>query len=525
MSRAAKLFVKPYPEVPVPDVGNKEGFPAYSKSFKENYIQMCLTNTLGNTFYTNQKDLLKEANEYHKKMAVVDPVYMAKALAYARNVGFMRTQNILGLVYLSEAKMSKQLFEQTFNAVIRTPNDLSDFATMLSSVRKGQGGRRVRSTVAKWLTKKLNEYWIVKYGAEKKDGSYSIRDMIAAFHPKGLDSNYFNYVFDNHEKVDFEKVLMFGAFELLKKATTEDEKAKYIRNGKLPHEVASTFAGNSVKVWTSIVPNMPLFATLRNLATMEKHSIIDAFREHLKQKFANPEHIKKAKILPFRFLSAMEKVNTTWVKDILRKAVEDSVSSLPEIQGKTAILIDASGSMRNDYARIAFMLGISMFKKSNAEQVIVFSDIAYDITSKLSTVDSVLTQVDNWTFRPQQGYPLWGGTATDRAFLALKQQKIDNIILITDEQQNSGYPAYQAYTKWKQHNNRNAKLFVINVAPYTNCAICPADENNYGVYGWNDNVLSFIAAASKGFSKFVDEVDNYKFSPTPEMSESETNID
>ena len=115
---------------------NFEGYPAWERPLEEKYLQCLLTNTLGNTYYATAKDLLKESLALHEEMMKKDPAFVAKALVFARNKGFMRTQPILGLAML--ASVSKEHFEQAFDEVIRTPNDLSDFFSILTSIRKGK---------------------------------------------------------------------------------------------------------------------------------------------------------------------------------------------------------------------------------------------------------------------------------------------------------------------------------------------------------------------------------------------------
>ena len=92
MSRAKQMFT-----VPVPDIQNRDGYPAYKRSLEEQYIQTLMTNTLGNTYYADKQELLQDANQVHDEMLEKDPVFVAKALLYARKDGYMRLQPIFCL--------------------------------------------------------------------------------------------------------------------------------------------------------------------------------------------------------------------------------------------------------------------------------------------------------------------------------------------------------------------------------------------------------------------------------------------
>src|SRR5579883_966247 len=107
MSRISKLFGGLIPSAHAPSK-NREGYPAWERPIEEQYLQTLLTNTFGQTFYASQQDLVAEAGEVHDKMLAHDSHFAARALAYARNRGFMRTQPVYGLAKL--AAVDKGMF-------------------------------------------------------------------------------------------------------------------------------------------------------------------------------------------------------------------------------------------------------------------------------------------------------------------------------------------------------------------------------------------------------------------------------
>ena len=54
--------------------------------------------------------------------------------------------------------------------------------------------------------------------------------------------------------------------------------------------------------------------------------------------------------------------------------------------------------------------------------------------------------------------------------------------------------------------NKQAKAFVIDIAPYRSAAVPPTDENTHYVYGWSDQVLKYISMSIDGFGNLVDNV-------------------
>lgn len=501
MARRAQTIFAPKASYKLPDSVNTGGYAAWTRPIEERVLQVLLTNTLSNTFYADKHELLKDARDVYAEILKTNPAFFAKALVFARNNGFMRTQPIFGLVLLSSA--DRYLFKKVFDSVILTPNDLFDFMTILSSERKGQGGRAVKTTVAKWLDKNFNaesknaEYWTIKYGSGSKEG-YSLKDVIKTVHPKGVNPNLAWYLLGKDGSDAEAQFTKIAAFEKLKKATTDADKVEAIKTGKLPHEVASTFAGTSATVWQSILESMPTFALLRNLNTLDRMSLLDKNKKLINSILTNPENIKKAKILPFRFYDAYNAVNSSWVKDTLRMSIENSIANIPEIKGDSAILLDTSGSMVN-FITTASLFALACLKRANGGIFYTFDTSAHKKT--FSLVNSILSQAER--------IHASGGTniASPVKQLTADRNKVDNIIIVTDEQQNSGSHLWSAVMNYRNRVNRNVNVFVIDVSPYKASAV-PPDDKVYLIYGWGDQVLNYISNVTNGLDTQVKAVDS-----------------
>lgn len=499
MSNITNLFKAPVPSSTATTV-NHEGYPAWKRSLEEQYLQMLLTNTLSNTFYVKQGDLLKESNELHDKMVATDPAYMAKALVYARNKGFMRSQTILGLFKLSSLK--ERFFEQVFEEIIRTPNDLSDFFSIVRSVRGGEGGRRIKRVAGNWILKNLTEYWAIKYGSDRGNGGYSLADMIRTTHPKCEHNAIIAYLLGKNPKTGLPQI---DCFEALKYAKSDTDKVALITTGRLPHEVATTFAGGSKAVWKAIVPQMPIFALLKNLATIERQGVMNDVRDVVVATFQNKDKVRNSKILPFRFIDAMEHVRDGKVKDALRDALEISFESIPDFEGNTGVLLDVSPSMFHtpNLMKTASVLATSIMKKTGGNgELVLFGNTAQ--VHHISMRDSLLTQAE--TLARIQIPGTNQGIAIQTLLNARKS--VDNLIIITDGEQNSGRPFMDVLADYKRIVNKNVRTFIVDVSPYGHAITATQERNTYYIYGWNDQVLNYINLASKGFGGIVDAIKN-----------------
>jgi 60 kDa SS-A/Ro ribonucleoprotein len=494
MSRAAQMF-----STPIPTKVNRDGYPAYERSLEEQFLQTLLTNSLGNTFYSDSNELLKEANEIHDQMLAKDPEFYAKALSFARNEGYMRLQPIFGLSKLAARDTyisNKELFKKVFDQVILIPSDLQDFMTIIDGQGRGQGGRTIKNTVSKWLNNHLSEFWAIKYNGQGR--GYSLDDIIKTVHPKpdaAWKEDFFKWIIDgsNGDKFIHGKI---HAYEQLKKATTVEEQMKWIQEGQLPHEVVTGVCKMVPDLWNALAPTMPVFALLRNLNTLDRHGVLEKNKKAIKDKLGNKEVLAKSKILPFRFLSAYKQLSKSWAKDVLRNAVELTFENIPDIPGKTAIFLDTSGSMDGEFLLTSSVFAYGLYKKTKGNGLfLTFDDEAHD--SHPSLYDSVLSQAETIGAR--------GSTDTGAPMRAL-MEPVDNIIMITDEQQNTGSAFYKELVKYRQKYNPNTKVFIIDVSPYRDAMVPKSDKNTWYIYGWSDQVLNFIASAINGFGSMVDAV-------------------
>ncbi len=491
MRAAGKLFEK-VPSKKAPAT-NHEGYAAFDRHPREQLLQTLLTNTCASTYYETKGALIDETERVHTG-GLKDPVFMAKALSYARNKGFMRTQPVYGLARLAASPGTE--FEQVFSDVIRTPNDLMDFAGIIHSIRNSEGGRRIKRVAGSWLAANLSEYWAIKYGADKS-GGYSLRDLFATYHPKTPKSQLVEHLFDR--PADFSGLEQMSAFQTLKDAKTDDLKIAAIVAGRLPHEVASSFAGSSKKIWTAIALQMPIFALVRNLATLERYGVLEGdCLKHVVTTLSNRERVSHSKVFPFRFLEAIKHVSNPKVQDALRIALENSFSGADQISGSTAVALDVSGSMAS-YIEAAAVFAISTVRRAPDSQFSVFNDgLAH---FPVSNVDSVLTQAGKIRAN--------GGTDTSTVMknLLYEKKRVDNIIVVTDEEQNRGAPFMDLVAQYRSKINSQAKVFVLNVAPYTGGSLLDSrDPKNFYVYGLTENALNYISFASRGWGKFVDHV-------------------
>ncbi len=198
------------------------------------------------------------------------------------------------------------------------------------------------------------------------------------------------------------------------------------------------------------------------------------------------------------------------VREALQDAMEISVDNVPEINGKTHICIDTSGSMGMPITGyragsttsvtcvdVAALFGASLLRKNRDASVVLFD--THLITGNeigLNARDTVLT---NAAKMARNG----GGTncSLPLADLNRRNAQADAVIYVSDNQSwiDSVYGRFGNTTgmqaEWTKftHRNRNAKLICIDLTPN------PASQvkerpNILQVGGFSDQVFEVVAS-------------------------------
>ncbi|MNI50321.1 hypothetical protein D3C73_1049750 [compost metagenome] len=221
--------------------------------------------------------------------------------------------------------------------------------------------------------------------------------------------------------------------------------------------------------------------------------------DYVINRLTDKQALQKARILPFRFATAFRQVEHPDLKDALRQAVELTFDNLPELGGRTAIFLDISGSMDGEYLQIGSVFALAMYKKTQGNSLFWLFDT--EVTdAKPSRYDSILTQSER--------IKSYGGTDTGAPVrqLIAQGEKVDQIIIITDEQQNSGSPFYEQLKVYRSRVNRDTKAFIVDIAPYRHAMVPEQDNQTFYIYGWSDTVLSYIAQSVQGYRTMTERV-------------------
>lgn len=491
-----KKLIKASDPYATADAVNHAGQKAWNYTEEEAYRMMVFLNLLGNTYYVAEKEMIQQTLDLHQTFIKNNPKKAAAILVDARNNGFMRMQPIVGLAFLS--KVDTQLFQEIFPQIIKTPGDLQDFVEFVRSIRGLGSG--IKKAINDFLNK-LSPYHVIKY--QSGGQGYSLRDIVRLTHPYPTEQSQgiFAYLKDSSVWADkyWDSESQLAGLELYKAAETDNERVQYIKKYRLPWEIVTGIGTPSPAIWKALQYEMPVFALLRNLNTLQRHGVLDV--DYVAKTFASPEIIRKAKILPFRVFSAYKMfVPKTRDEQRVLHALEKALDSseLPAINGKVAIAIDCSGSMVNRVSDksdilmsdIAAILGAKIVASCDNPLVIKFIDRAQVV--KLSPNDSVMTNMGKLS-------NLAGGTdlgSPIRLMIANKEFDINIFVGVTDSEDWAGHGFLRDWEAYKQKNPK-AIAILVQLAPYMGTRVAPPNNKDiYYVFGWGDQVVNLISELS-----------------------------
>lgn len=464
-----------------PDTINLAGGEAYEKSPKLQIASILLTNFCKDSFYETESEFIERLCEQYAKLSAEDKIFLAKAAIYARNEFGMRSiTHVAANIILDDLKWNRLPWaSKFFSSVVARPDDMSE----IISYYWRNGKRSLPNSLKKGFAhafNKFDDYQISKY--MMKDKAISLVDIVNMCHPKPTEKNE-----NSLHKLVTNTLKAAATFnntlsEVGRKAENEEQKAQ----GKKESWKAFVDKGEKVE----------MFALLRNLRNIMKDADSETQAKALTL-LLDKNRIKKSKIMPFRFLTAIKEFQSakpSLVQQVLRDALDLSVSNVPIFEGKTLVALDMSGSMFNSYHTCnldpdsPFTKGsifAAALAKTSGADLCMFSNNAQYVTD-FSKKDSVMSIVDKLHIRA-----LGGGTNFSSVFTLITRDKAeyDRIILITDEQSWIG-STQQGIKEYRRSLQINPKLFMFDLNGHSTLQI--PENNCYSIAGFSDKTFDLM---------------------------------
>lgn len=433
-----------------------EGAPGYAHDVKSELFLLAVANMVGeDTFYENAANRDDRYTGLVRHVAVTDPDWMARFLTWLRGDANMRSASLVAAVEAAHALLAagQPGARQMVASVLQRADEPGE-ALAYWTGRYGRAvPKPVKRGVADAARRLYGEYALLKY--DTASHGFRFADVIDLTHPSPVNDaqgQLFRYALDrrhNHAP-DFNQLVelkMVLANTALRHSVARglgqllfDPAA--LKAAGMTWEDALSLAGTFVlptvdraKLWTALIPTMGYMALLRNLRNFDQADLPDQVADQVIARLTDTDQVARSRQFPYRFLAAYEAAPSVRWSRALDKALALSLRNLPDLPGRTLVLIDTSASMRGSLserskmspAKVAAVFGVALAYRCGAD---LFGFADGQFRHEVRKGATVIREVDNFVGRTGE---VGHGTEIAAAIRATYARH-DRVFLISDMQ-------------------------------------------------------------------------------------------
>lgn len=429
-----------------------EGAPAWKRDAKSELFSLGVTNFVGeDTFYERAEDRDARYARLIAEVAVSDPDWTGRFLRWLRKEGKLRSAPLVGALTAAKAMTEKGIpgSREIINGVMQRADEPGEAVACWQNMFGRVMPQPVKRGIADAACRLYTQFSAAKY--DSKSHAVRFGDVLNLTHPKTLDpeqADLFGHLLDvrygNADEIPERLTQLIARRELLdtpvgeRRARLLDDPGVLKRAAMTWESVAGWIQGPmDAEVWKALIPVMGIQALARNLRNFDEAGVDDAAIDPVLAKLTDAHVIARSRMMPFEWLKAYVSVSSLRWGYALEQAAKLSVSNIPELTGRTLVLIDASGSMTQSYSKrsqlsamqSAALLGLALAAKHGPDvEVHGFASGVFPFP--LVKGASVLRQVETFCSRYNSV-----GVGTN-GFGALKQtyRDHDRVLVLTDMQ-------------------------------------------------------------------------------------------
>ncbi|MFH9574165.1 TROVE domain-containing protein [Streptomyces sp. NPDC017454] len=469
MTRFNTRATRPAVHSPVTTTGEEtithEGGAGYLRDAKSELFLLAVSNLVGqDTFYEKGGDRDDRYTQLLRQVAVIDPDWCTNFLRWLRSDANMRTAALVGAAEFARARLEAGVAgysRQAIDAVLQRADEPGEMLGYWTSKYGRKLPKPVKRGIADAVQRLYSERSLLKYDTDAK--GYRFGDVLNLVHAgpdpgKPWQGDLFKHALDRrhgHGEGIPEALATISYNAFVRQRVADGAlghllDAENLRDAGMTWEDALSLAGSKVDkaaLWEALIPSMGYMALLRNLRNFDEAGVSDAVAEQVAKRLADPEQVARSRQLPMRFYSAFNAAPSLRWGHALEKALTASLANIPQLDGRTLVLVDTSSSMHESFSRdgslmrwdAAALFGIALGRACTHADVVSFSSArmywnqppgAKTKTFPLARGGSVLGDVKKWR---DGGWFLGGGTDTAAA-LRQEFHRHDRVVIVTDEQ-------------------------------------------------------------------------------------------
>ncbi|MER7751376.1 TROVE domain-containing protein [Kitasatospora sp. NPDC097643] len=435
---------------------NHNGGPGFVRDAKSELFLLSVANMVGqDTFYENAGDRDDRYTALVRELAVADPEWTLGLLRWLRSDGQLRTAALVGAAEFTRARLDAGAHgysRQAVDAVLRRADEPGELLAYWTS-RYGRAlPKPLKRGIADAVRRLYHARSLLKYDTAGK--GYRFGDVLELTHPspdpeKPWQGALFEYALDRRHRPEeavppaadrvltANRELLALPVEQRRAAVTAEGGAERLAAAGLTWEALAGWLQGPLDaaVWEAVIPSMGPMALVRNLRNFDRARVSDAVAAEVARRISDPDEVRRSRQFPFRYLAAYRHAPSLRWAHALETALGHSLANVPELPGRTLILVDRSGSMFDrsggptelNRADSAAIFGTALKLRAADADLVEFGTSSRVI--ELGGAEAVL--------RVLERFGSLGGTATAAA-LRSHYRGHDRVVIVTDEQTGPG---------------------------------------------------------------------------------------
>ena len=545
MSRFNTRTARPAVASPVTTTGQTtrtyEGGTGHLRDVRSELFLLAVSNMVGtDTFYENGGDRDDRYTQLVRQLAVEDPAWCVDFLRWLRGDGNMRTASLVGAAEFVKGRLDAAAAgdlapdaraenangggwnRQAIDAVLQRADEPGEMLGYWTSKYGRRLPKPVKRGIADAVQRLYSDKSLLKYDTASK--GYRFGDVLNLVHAapdpdKPWQGDLFQYALDRRHNPDgaeppasnrtltARQELMALPVEQRRAVVTAPDGAERLAAAGMTWEALAGWLQGPMdaEAWEAVLPSMGYMARLRNLRNFDEAGVSDEVAEQVAAQLADPEQVARSRQLPMRFYSAYRAAPSLRWGHALEKALTASLANIPQLGGRTLVLVDTSSSMEDSFAKdgtlmrwdAAALFGIALGQRCAQADVVSFSSTrrywgdqpgAKTKAFPLQRGESLLRAVGRWK---DGGWFLGGGTDTA---LALRQEfkGHDRVVIVTDEQAGANL------TEVDRSIPQTTPMYTWNLAGYQAGHAPSGGRNRHAFGGLTDHAFRMIPLLESG---------------------------
>ncbi|CAM5577034.1 RNA-binding protein [Streptomyces pilosus] len=389
-----------------------------------------------------------------RDLAVTDPSWTAGLLGWLRGEGNLRTASLVGAAEYVRARLQAGATagpsnRQVVDSVLRRPDEPGELLAYWTATYGRNIPKPVKRGVADAVRRLYGGRALLKYDTASR--GYRFGDILNLVHAapdpdKPWQGELFRYALDRRHHPDTavppasDRVLtahlelMALSVEERRAVVTAPGGAERLAAAGLTWEaLAGWLRGPMDKAaWEAVIPSMGTMALVRNLRNFDEAGVSDEVAASVAARIADPAEVARSRQFPFRYLAAYRHAPSLRWSYPLERALGHALANVPELPGRTLVLVDRSGSMfhsrmsdRSELTRAdaAAVFGTALALRAAKADLVEFGSTSGPVRFRRG--ESVLRILDR--------FGDLGGTDTTGA-VRRHYARHDRVLIVTDEQ-------------------------------------------------------------------------------------------